>query len=152
MEIQRRTGGGPVWAWAFPGALAVHVLDMHTNALGAWYSQSLRTQIAPENLLHGSVASIVIYSVVAALAYGFAGEFLMLLPILAIAALAAGLSHCVWSAAFSSYVPGTTSAILLLVPLGVYTLRWGWTTLPRRHFFVAVIAGLLLVVPELLSV
>jgi hypothetical protein len=124
---------------------------MHANAFGDWYSQSFRAQILPENLLHGSVASIVIFSVVAALAYGFAGEFLMLLPILAISTLATGLSHCVLSAASSSFVPGTTTAILLLVPLGVYTLRWGWTTLPRRHFVVAVIAGLLLVVPEFLA-
>jgi hypothetical protein len=123
------------------------VLDMHATAFEAWYSQSFKTQMAPGNLLHGSIASIAIYGVVAALAHGFAGEFLMLLPILAIATLATGLSHCVWSAAFSSYVPGTTSAILLLVPLGVYTLRWGWATLPRRHFVVAVVAGLLLVLP-----
>jgi hypothetical protein len=138
--------GGPAWAWAYPAFVAVHVLEVHATGLPVWISEAFAPQVSPQTMLQASLAAVALYAAFAGLIHGLGGGLLTLLPIQAVLILALGVSHCLASLLFWSYVPGTVSAALLLIPLALWTLTWAVRALCRRNFLIGVVAGLVVAV------
>lgn len=55
-----------------------------------------------------------------------------------------GALHVIGSIITSSYSPGAFSGVLLWMPLGFYTIRRAWRSLPRESFWFGLSAGIAL--------
>ncbi|MCM3870966.1 MAG: HXXEE domain-containing protein [Pyrinomonadaceae bacterium] len=125
-----------LWSWLFPVTYLLHLCEEYFGGEGySAYLLRLRgIQFSPTRFLVVQTIGLVLMIVGISLARRL--QFPNLLSVvLGAVVLVNGITHLLLSVAFTEYVPGLLTSILLWIPLGVVTLaRFRRTMRPARYW------------------
>ena len=131
------------WAWLFPAAYLIHILEEYWGGFPAWIARFWGVESSLSNFLswNGGAWVMMIVGVVLVLT---TKSYRWLLVSFGTVVLINGLVHLGASIVTWSYSPGLISGLLLFIPLGASTLLRAREKVNRRAFRAGIIVGFLM--------
>lgn len=129
----RGTCGG-WWATLLPLTYLLHIAEEYSagESFFVWTSR-LGWPLSEQRflVLNGIALAVMTGAVMASTRWRHAR---IAIPAFGFAVMLNGMAHAVASVVTSSYSPGLVTGLVVWVPLGTFTLRRCWTSMPRRRF------------------
>ena len=122
-QFTQRLSNTTLWPWLFPITYLLHIAEEYWGGEGySAYLLSLRgVQLSPTRFLLVQTIGFALMIIGIILARRLQFRNLMSVIIGAVV-LANGLTHTILSIAYTEYVPGLITSIVLWIPLGMATL------------------------------
>jgi hypothetical protein len=131
------------WAWLFPATYLVHIAEEYWAGFPAWIARWWGVESSPAHFLAWNGGALVMMAVGLILVLKTL-SYRWLLVSFGTVILINALSHALGTVVTGSYSPGLASALLLWVPLGLFTVRRGLRVVNARTFRAGVIVGVLM--------
>ena len=130
------------WLWLFPASYLLHITEEYLGGFPQWIARIWGVESSNANFLSWNIAALVLMT--ASVLVVQKTKSLRWLPIgFGAAVVINGLAHAIGSLVTRTYSPGLLSGTAIFLPLGVSTLRRGWTEINPRTFRAGVIVGVL---------
>lgn len=141
------------WSWLFPITYVLHIAEEYWGGEGySAYLLRLRgIQLSPTRflLVQAIGLALMIMGIILARRLQFPG---LLSVVLGSVILVNGLTHAILSLAYTEYVPGLITSLLLWIPLGTATLlRFRGTMREARYWLCVALGAGINVVIELVT-
>ncbi|MBI1765815.1 MAG: HXXEE domain-containing protein [Acidobacteria bacterium] len=131
------------WVWLFPLTYLVHIAEEYAGGFYHWMARVVGAELSAQTFLSlNAIFWVVMTAAVTIAVWTQAADWLMVA--LGAVVLINGSAHTIGSLITRSYSPGLLSGLCLWAPLGVWTLRRAWRSLPRGQFSAGVLAGIAL--------
>lgn len=131
-----------VWSWLFPITYLLHIAEEYWGGEGySAYLLRLRgIQLSPTRFLvvHVTGLALMIVGIILARRLQFPN---LLGVVLGSVVLVNGLTHTTLSLAYTEYVPGLITSILLWIPLGIATLMGLRRTMREARYWLSIALG-----------
>ncbi|MCM3906313.1 MAG: HXXEE domain-containing protein [Pyrinomonadaceae bacterium] len=131
-----------VWSWLFPITYLLHIAEEHCGgeAYSAYLLRLRGIQLSPARFLvaHAIGLALMIGGIILARRLQFPN---LLSVILGSVVLVNGLTHTTLSLAYTEYVPGLITSILLWIPLGIATLAGYKRTMREARYWLGIAMG-----------
>jgi len=132
-----------LWSWLFPITYLLHIAEEYAGGEGysAYLLRLRRVQFSPTRFLvfQAIGLALMIMGIVLARRLQFPN---LLTVIIGAVVLVNGLTHTILSLAYTEYVPGLITAILLWIPLGMATLLGFRRTMRDTRYQLCVALGI----------
>ncbi len=133
----------PRVAWLLPIVLLLHQAEEWFGGFPEWTSLALGRGVEPESFLLINAVGFLLITFWTVVAFRDRRGAWIVVSFAALMGLNAVL-HALATVLVGRYSPGTATGLLLSLPLSIAVLRSSADGLPRRHFVVAAMAGVLL--------
>jgi hypothetical protein len=131
------------WLWLFPASYLLHITEEYLGGFPQWIARIGGVESSNANFLSWNIAALVLMA--ASVFVVQKTRSLRWLPVgYGAAFVINGLAHAISSVITMTYSPGLLSGTAIFLPLGVFTLRRGWTQVNPRTFRAGVIVGVLM--------